>query len=194
MTTLTLVVVAKDHAEIEKFPLANVLGVADELVLIANPGARFGGLGAIGNQMLDRSRCDVVAIVHADTGFGPGALAALTQEDRVTGIVGRALDGRYVWSKDIQEQTPVSTLDSCSVFIPRALGLRFDAERFNSFHCCVEDLCLTAESHGVEVSVPVAVASHIGKSHGDPQWRDAHYRCRAMLAAKWRGLLTFKTT
>jgi hypothetical protein len=78
--TLTLVVVAKNHEELAKFSLENVRDSVDELVLLANPAARFGGLGIIGNHALDTSRCDVVGLVHADTSFGAGAIEAFHTE------------------------------------------------------------------------------------------------------------------
>jgi hypothetical protein len=79
MTTLTLVVVAKNLVELAAFKTENVIGVVDELVMVANPGARLGGLSAIGNHALDTSRCDVVGMVHADTSFGPGTLRTFAE-------------------------------------------------------------------------------------------------------------------
>lgn len=74
-SSLTLVVVAKSQEELGKFQLEHVRHEVDELVLLVNSGARFGGISVIGNHALNHSRGDVVGIVHADTSFAAGTLA-----------------------------------------------------------------------------------------------------------------------
>jgi hypothetical protein len=192
-----LVVVAKSHEELLGFPQDSVLGVVDELVLLANPGARYGGPGHIGNHALESSRCDVVGLVHADTSFGVGTLRSFAEAasgGAVVGLVGRAIDGAYIWSRDVIEPAAVSTLDSSSVFIPRRSGLRFDTETFGGFHCCVEDICLSAQKAGMRVLVPPGPANHTGTNWpGNQQWMADYGVARATLARKWAGV-EFHTT
>lgn len=194
--TLTLIVVAKNQDEIAAFPLENVRDSVDELILLANPGAHFGGMGAIGNHALDESRCDVVGMVHADTSFGCGALETFTlaaMKFGVSGIVGRSMDGNYVWSKETPTATEVSTLDSCAVFIDRATATRFDTKTFDGFHCCVEDFCLAAGKRGLSVYVPPAKADHIGATYLNIPWQADYRKYRALLDAKWSAV-PFLTT
>jgi hypothetical protein len=168
----------------------------DELFLLANPDARLGGTGVIGNRALSTSGCDVVGLVHADTVFEQGALDAFARAaaaGAIAGVVGRALDGRYIWSKDVTEPVNVSTLDSCSVFVPRGRGLRFDDTSFDGFHCCVEDLCLTAAVAGLPVVVPPAAAHHVGESTGRAEWQMAYWQYRKKLQQKWCAV-SFATT
>lgn len=195
-----MVVVGKHKDECAAFDLTHVRSVVDELTIIANPGGIFGGLGQIGNRFLTTSRADVVAVVHADTVFGAGTVAMLAtvaiERGALTGLVGRGLDGAFVWCRDHSEPKRVSTLDGCSVFVPRGLKpeLRFDAELFDSFHCCVEDLCLTAQyQQGLDVLVPPGVGDHLGSSWPKDAWMAEYLRYRTKLDKKWPGCV-FRTT
>jgi hypothetical protein len=197
--TIKLVVVGKDHADTGAFRLEHVLSVVDELVLIANPGARFGGLGSIGNRELYLpGRCDVVGIVHADVEFGAGMIEALATAavDRraLTGIVGATRQGN-VWCYQVVEPVPVDTLDCCSVFIPLApaRGLVFDVQNFDGFHCCVEDLSLQAPSRGLQVLVVPGVAKHAGQLWYESSWRKEWLEYRVRLQAKWASVPFFTT-
>jgi hypothetical protein len=190
--TLCLVVLAQSHKALEQF--SGSAGEVDELVKIVNPAARFGGLGAIANRVLDRTPCDVFGVVHADTTFASGALRAFAETAAtgvVAGVLGRDLKGAYVTSKSVRIRARVSTLDCCSCFFPRSSGLRFDAETFDSFHCCVEDLCLTADSKRIAVCVPPIQALHKGSARED--WLRARQPYLAKLKAKW-GHTRFMTT
>jgi hypothetical protein len=203
--TLCLVVIGTDTASFEAMDFLDVAKrEADELVLIKTKDARFGGQGAIFNRALVRTLCDVVGIVHADTTFGPGALTAFARtaaSGKVTGLVGRAAGQQekgqgYVWSKNVDEETSVSTLDSCSIFLRRDSGLMFDEETFDSFHCTVEDVCLQATGKGIPVVVPVAYAHHHSEDTGtylNPAWQAAYWKTREKLVAKWPGK-EFNTT
>jgi len=194
--TLSLLVLGKNQLELQSFQLEHVIGVADELVLLANDGARFGGLGAVGNALIERSRCDVVGVVHADTMLGAGILKSLrniSSIGAVTGIVGAPAGGGNLWCRDIQTETSVSTLDSCAVFVPRLSGLRFDAEAFDSFHCCVEDLCCQARQRAIPVLVVPGPADHLGTNWGKPDWMNEYWTYRAKLDQKWAGT-EFRTT
>ena len=196
LPTCSLLVLGKNQQELQGFQLRHVLGVADELILLANDSARFGGLGAIGNSVIERSRCDVVGIVHADTVLGAGILESLrnaSSRGAVTGIVGALTSSGNVWCRDIQTETSVSTLDSCAVFMPRTLGLRFDAGAFDSFHCCVEDLCLQAHQRSTPVLVVPGPADHLGTNWGKPDWMSEYWAYRAKLSQKWAGV-EFRTT
>jgi len=195
--TLTLVVLAKNHEDLAAFQLQHVLGSVDELILLANNPPGFGGLGAVGNYALDHGRCDVVGLVHADTVLGPGALEAFCREaaaGAVTGIVGSALGAAEIWCNDIHETTGVSTLDSCSIFARRDIGVRFDVEIFDGFHCCVEDFCLSAAARGTPAKVPPASGcKHPGTMWKRPAWIKDYFRYRALLNKKWLGTSFFTT-
>jgi len=195
--TLSLVVVAKDQWDLTKFDLGNVLGQVDELIMLANPGARFGGLGVIGNHVLDHGRGDVVGLVHADAVLSAGAIGAFCREataGSVCGMVGRALGGEYVWCNDIQEPRAVSTLDSCAIFARRDIGVRFDTETFDGFHCCVEDFCLQAWAHGAPTKIaPASGCQHLGTMWGQREWMGDYSKYRALLSKKWAGV-GFSTT
>jgi hypothetical protein len=202
--TLCLVVLGKDTDAFAAMDFhERAWREADELVLLKTKDARFGGLSEIANRVAARTRCDVVGFVHADTTFGPGALTtfARTAHGRtVTGLVGITLSREYVWSKDVPEKIVrhVSTLDGCSVFFPVSLlkeGVAFD-ERFASFHCGVEDFCLSAHAARVETVVPAAQADHYSEARGtfrQPQWQEAYWKDRKVLSDKWAGT-RFETT
>jgi len=151
---------------------------------------------AIGNRHIQASESPVFGLCHADCSFGPGALAEFTRvalEGQVCGIVGIDRHRNYRWAKDVNEITPISTLDSCSVFFRRDSGLRFDDAIFDGLHCHVEDLCLQAQAKGITVSVPKAQASHAGQSTFNPAWRAEYEIYRTRLAEKWHGV-RFETT
>lgn len=186
--TLTLVVVGKNADQVRGFKLDNVIGHVDELVVIDNREMRYGGQGIIGNRYLDSCRSDVLGLVHADTEFGPESLrifAKQAAENTLAGIVGRSLEGAYIWSK---QGGKVSTLDGCSVFLRPNLGLRFDPVIFDGFHLCVEDLCLQAVARDIQVIVPVANASHIGLSTFEPHWQKQYRVYQARFKEKWQGV------
>ena len=196
-----VLVLGRDAAELVGFVNRSPEAAMDAAItLLSNPGKRLGGYAAVANAFLDRSQnFPVAAIVHADTAFGPGAIAALAaaarSESQLTGIVGRSMDPvrPYVWGRDGGGE--VSTLDSCAVFIPTALSLRFDGSTFDDFHCCVEDLCLQAADRGIRSFVPTADADHIGATDAAsrPSWMASYHRYRARLGRKWSHL-TFATT
>jgi hypothetical protein len=205
--TLCLIVIGADTAAFERMDFLEVARAeVDELVLIKTKDGRFGGQGAIFNRVADRTQCDVVGIVHADTTFGPGALSTFARtasEGKVCGLVGRALDGRYVWSREIGSEQAVSTLDGCSFFSqrlwtegPYRRTFTFDEETFPSFHLGTEDMCLQASAAGLPVVVPSASAYHHSSTTGtylNPEWQAAYWATREKLVAKWAGR-EFQTT
>jgi len=194
--TLTLLVLAKDEDELGQFNVDAVRRAADELVLLSNPGARFGALGVIGNDLLSRGRGSVVGMLHADVTITEQTvrdLARAAAAGAVAGVVGRSLSGQYVWCHSVNEPTPVSTLDSCCVFIPRLGGLRFDTALFDGFHCCVEDLCLQAAARSKPVLVVPGFAEHRGASAGADEWMKAYWFYRNRLQQKWSHV-KFQTT
>jgi len=188
---LTLVIVGGTRADLDRVAPGSLDG--DEVVLLLNEGARYGGTGAIGNHALRTARGDVLGLLHADCALGPGTargLAALALErGTLVGVTGLTPDGRHVWSKDLRDAVPAVTLDSCCVFVPvrgaAVTGVWFDAQRFDSFHCCVEDLCLLARARGLGVLVGVGPARHDGGRVFDQAWRDEFERYRERLRAKW---------
>lgn len=153
----------------------------------------------IGNAQMDFTDKPVFGLCHADCTFGPDALAVFTQvalSGKVCGTVGVNMGREYIWGKDIPEAFEVrdiSTLDSCCVFFRRDLGLRFDEQTFDGFHCHVEDLCLQAHAKGIPVVVPAAKADHVGGSTADPVWQKDYRFYRSRLAEKWKGT-RFETT
>lgn len=191
--TVAIMVIGKSDEEIDEFK-KNSPQVEQEarMVYISNPGRRYGATAVIANPFLESATEDVVAVVHADTSFAPGAIGVFAQtaidNDCLTGIVGRAkahpgaADMGYTWCTSAGGY--VSTLDSCSVFFRRSLGLRFDGRTFDDFHCVVEDLCLQARLRGIRSLVPKAEAGHIGTAT-EPTWNDNFWRYRKRLLDKY---------
>ncbi len=178
-----------------------------EVISVVNHGNY--SIPSIANRWLDVCKSPVFAVCHADTNFMEGALRALRDcsfnRVAVCGIVGQATTFRdphnTVWSSEWMRPSdsqiaagwppnptdpcPVSTLDCCCVVLPTALGLRFDEETFDSFHCYAEDLCIQAHARGVPVLVPTANAGHLCPNVNGPNWgtqRDVYYW---RLKAKW---------
>lgn len=191
MIPLHLVIVSATDGELEGWNRT----VTVPVTLMSNPSRR--SLASIGNECIEALTYPypiVIGLCHADTDFYDGALSSLTaaaMEGAVAGIVGIDLQRIYRWSKN--NPGPVSTLDSCSVFFRRDLGLRFDEETFDGLHCHVEDLCLQAQARRIPVIVPAAHASHVGQSTDNPQWQNDYRVYRKRLAEKWRGV-RFETT
>lgn len=151
-------------------------------------------LASIGNEWLDRLDCEVFGICHFDVEFGPGALDIFyhcASAGFVCGIVGIDNSRNYRWSRN--GAAVVSTLDSCSVFFRKDLGLRFDAEMFDGFYCHVEDVCLAAKARDIPVVVPAASANHLGAPHSD-KWLADFWHDRELLRAKWGHLGHFEMT
>ncbi len=191
--TVAILVIGKSEDEIESFRAASphVEGEA-RMVYVANPSRRHGATAAIANPFLDEATEDVVAVVHADTTFAPGAIAvfakAAIEQRSVTGIVGRIKPVKdnlgYLWCN--AGGGFVNTLDSCSLFMLRSWGLRFDGKTFDDFHCVVEDICLQARLRGIRALVPHVEASHAGTAT-EPTWNDNFWRYRQRLLDKYRG-------
>jgi len=187
--TISLVVVAANSQELGEFKFQHVIPAVDELVLLSNPGGIFGGLGKIGNYYISHARGDVLGLVHADTVFGPGAIAifaAAAIQGSVSGMHGRTIKGENAFSPG--RPAEVSTLDSCSVFFRRASNLRFDDKTFDSFHCCVEDFCLEAGAKKCKIVVPQADAKHLSLRYVSKEttWRSKYSEYRAKLNEKWK--------
>jgi hypothetical protein len=186
---LTLVVVGKNSDALARFVTTWAQGVT--IASVENVTRK--PLSVIGNEYLDGIVNSVMGLVHADTWFGAGALETfcnVAEAGAVCGIVGRDLEGEYRWCND--NPGPVSTLDSCSVFLRRNLGLRFDEKLCTSFHLHAEDLCLQAQLRGIPVVVPSARAGHYGIG-GRGEWAAEYVRFRKALCAKWAGV-KFATT
>ena len=184
-----VLVLGKSEQELSEFRARNP-HAPDEarLELVANPNKVLGGYAAVANAFLDTATEDVVGVIHADTTFGIGVLRSMLREalcdgGRLTGMVGRSFDG-FVWGKD--GGGAVSTLDSCAIAMPSSLGLRFDGENFDDFHCCVEDLCLQALKRGMETYVPPLYAEHIGFIERGDDWMPNYWHYRRILAEKWK--------
>lgn len=215
MTTLTLIVLGASREECAQSPV--VATMADEVIYLANPAARWGGLGVIGNHYLETAFGDLLGLVHADTMVSPEVLVSLTAAavQGVAGIVGSSWSGHTIWSANLSAPMAVCTLDSCAMFVSRALAaahqLRFDVETFDSFHCCVEDFCLQAAAARVPVLVAAGSAGHplptVKPQDGEPaasgspscgrRWpEDEHKRYREKLRDKWlaRGVSQVFTT
>ena len=170
---------------------------ADELVMVANPAARWGGYGTIGNRYLRSMLSDVIGIIHADTALSQETcdnLVAAASGGAVAGVVGCVDKIGNVWSRDVVAPTRVSTLDSCAVFVSHrtamGFGLRFDVETFDAFHCCVEDFCLQASTQGVPVVVVPGWALHPFPLDTDTQhWPPTEHKLyKDRLMKKWAGV------
>jgi hypothetical protein len=195
--SIALLVIGKSDEEIQWFR-EHSPHVEEEarVVLVANPGMKYGGTAAIANPFLETATEDVVGIVHADTTFAAGALEVFAREaiERrcVTGIVGRRAPdpedrfSGYTWCTD--GGGFVSTLDSCSIFFQRKHGLRFDGATFDSFHCVVEDICLQAHRMNMRAFVPAVKAGHVGNG-GAGAWNDQFWAYRAKLVAKYPDII-----
>lgn len=190
---LCLTVIGATWEAFDPFPITVARKEVNELVLMVTT-PEFGGLSAIGNRIKSRTICDVVGIMHADIMFLPGVLKtfAETAADRVVGMVGKAISGDYIWSRNVGkgEIVNVSTLDGSSIFFDRKLPIDFD-ESFDSFHCGAEDFCLQATKLGKTVGVPgTPWADHMSgytKSYLNPTWQAAYWGYREKLAKKWNG-------
>lgn len=203
--SLSLLVIGKSYAECMEFHSRNAgLLPIRELILLDNHGARYGGLGTIWNSYMTgqgKMRGTTVGMVHADTVLSPGflenVLVETEQNGAVAGIVGRSMQGFYLWSKEQTKTEPVSTLDGCSMFVAVDTVLKhnlsFDTAVFDSFHCCVEDFCLSAAHAGVPIVVPPGEAEHEGKSTNDSKWLRDYGKYRRLLEEKHIHTL-FKTT
>lgn len=203
MTTICLVVLAGSHDEVQLTPA--VTKAVDELVVVVNPKAQFGGMGTIANRVLTRTKCDVFGMIHADTTWWTGdvaRLAEVTAEGHIAGIVGCALepqpygDSYIVWGHKLPagKAVEVSTLDACSIFMRPDAGVTFDEVTFPSFHCCVEDVCLTGLANGIKTMVPDVKAVHIGTRHENPgAWVAEFHDYRRKLVEKHKGVF-FRTT
>lgn len=195
--TALIVVLGKGSSELRAFKLEPLLSPGVSVVLVENDKARFGGLGKVANSYWNNATTDVFGIVHADTEFEEGAIrnfVACAYEYGVCGIVGQSGAGQ-VWSSQRVDGSAgeVSTLDCCSMFCRRDIGIRFDDGTFDGFHLCVEDLCLQARKAGLQVMVPLAKAMHRGELFYQDWWRAERERYRVKLAAKWHGV-PFLTT
>lgn len=199
--SLSLLVTSKDTRGLREFLSANhaCLDSVKELVLMDASGL---GQAYIGNQFSKRAFHDVIGLVHSDCVFKEGDLEALAQAARagnVAGLVGARLlepheDWRvkFVWGKDILKETPVSTLDGCSVFFRKDIPITFDPT-FEGFHLVVEDFCLQATLQGIPIVVPAVNALHLEQSTRNPEWQKEYARWRDKLMRKWSGA-RFETT
>lgn len=208
--SLSLIVVGKSYAECADFyernkpshPDVGLLPVS-ETILLDNGNGRYGGLGHIWNSYFKDPalRGTTIGMVHADTAlskiFLENVLFQTEVVGAVAGIVGRSIKGFYVWSEEQEKAEPVSTLDGCSVFVSRKTvlqhNLRFDTHLFDSFHCCVEDFCLSAAHAGVPIVVPPGPAGHIGLSTKNSEWLREYWIYRRRLEEKYPDTI-FKTT
>ena len=192
MNDLTLLVIGKDYEAVKGFkaPGANVL------IRVAN--VKSEPLSVIANRHLNVCTTPVFGLCHADVAFGPGALEAFTTEallGRVCGIAGALSSGAYCCCyalTPLLRAAEVSTLDGMAVFLRPDMGLRFDEQTFDGFHCHVEDLCLQAHERGYRVTVPAADAHHVNHEQ-TKAWQDDYRKYRAKLAEKWKGT-EFRTT
>jgi len=177
---------------------------ADILIRVNNSTKMFQGNGFFGNYLLQLGKThdiDVVGMIHADIRFAQKHHDMLFAHhawlhDRLVGVVGKSLGGDIIWSAsppgDAYSVAPrfVSTLDSCSIFIPKSLfGFSFDTETFDGFHLCVEDFCLQVEeSRGISPHIPFhGHVTHLGEmcaTVGIP-WMREHMQYREKFQKKW---------
>jgi len=201
---LSLLVVGKDLESLREWKEPRV---ALNFVQKLYPNTSGHSMAKIGNDFLRASPMGVFGMCHADCSISAEALITfydVALQGKVCGIVGRDPGKGNRWcsaTKDIPglvwslRPGPVSTLDSSSIFFRTDLGLSFDEEVFDGFHCYVEDVCLQAQSQGIQVVVPAANASHRGDSTFDPQWQQDYKKYRSRLQQKWSSSgMKFETT
>lgn len=134
---------------------------------------------------------------HPDVRFPPdfagriataiGALRAAGTSWGALGVVGRAWDGAYVWSHEVQEPAPVCCVDSCCLVVDTSQGLAFDDRTFDEFHCYVEDYCLQCHRRELGVFVVPAAFEHMSATYHSQGSRWGKYpRYRRRLDRKWK--------
>lgn len=204
MATLSLLVMAKDAAGLAEFVRANgpALGEVDELRLLITTNARFGGQARLSNLLKRSAVGQVCGVVHADTVFQPGDFQVFVRTamaGKVCGLAGatngpegRSAEQKIVWGKSVALETPVSTLDCCSIFFRTDVPVEFD-EKFSTWHCVNEDFCLSAAKVGFEVVVPPVRTDHRGESTFTAAWQAEYHEYRQILCDKWAGT-SFATT
>lgn len=201
-----VLVIGKTDEEILAFSRRNPHAATEaKMHLLSNPGMKHGGFARIANQFIDEATTGVVGMLHADTTFAPGAIrefCRVASQGHIVGMVGREGKSpyRYLWSYLAPGDVPddplkgiggeVSTLDACSIFMPRKPELRFDGATFDGFHCVVEDLCIHARHRlGMKIVVPVGVvADHLADSNRNQKWMNDWFSYRSKLVEKWRGI------
>lgn len=192
-----LVVIGKDAEALAGFSLKNVLPDVEEVVLVANLSRR--SYASIVNEHLLNLAPQVLGVVHADTAFGRGAVGRMVYETlnvdtpTISGLVGRKLDGTYIWAKKIEATTEVSVLDGCSIFIPcgwHTVPL-LDGTVFDGLHLSVEDYCLRLRQLGFRIVVPPVAADHRGDSTLDPAWQNQYRYYRNRFDRRWEGKIEY---
>jgi hypothetical protein len=198
LMSIQILVVAATQPEADKFRSKHI---GEEFTVYTNINGR--SLASLGNEFIERSMATVVGMVHADVWFGSNATQAFydcASTGNICGIVGRALDSiendGYKWccthytSTGVPNQKPnpgdVSTLDCCSVFFRKDLGLHFDEKIFDGYHLHIEDLCLQAQARKIPVVVPLAEGcGHPLLCTRGPDWINDYWMYRKRLATKW---------
>jgi hypothetical protein len=75
-------------------------------------------------------------------------------------------------------------------------GVNFDEQTFDTFHCCVEDVCISATKKGIRIVVPDVKADHLGTRgtrHKNPAWGEVYASYRQKLVEKHKDTF-FRTT
>ncbi len=168
------------------------------LLLLNEGNGLTTNLASLYNVLLRIDGPPLKAFVHPDVSFDPDFVTRLAAGIEAIeeagghwgaiGIVGRAWEGGdYVWCYEIDEPRPVCTLDCCFMLTRTALGLEFDAKRFDQFHCFVEDYCLQCHAAEYGVWVVPAVATHANATFSRLGARWGGYDgYRKRLDRKWR--------
>jgi hypothetical protein len=196
---LSIGVVYNDVEVIRKYlypSLEKITLPVERLILDNTDNIVTTNIASVYNTFLKLTGPDLLAFLHPDINFEEhffkDLLSTAETLDRqgkawgAMGIVGRTWDGRYVWCHEVQEPTPVCTLDSCSLITARSRGIMFDQSRFDQFHCYVEDYCLQCHAQNLGVFVFPTIAHHgsaTKKVRGSAWGRYGKYRRRLKL--KW---------
>jgi hypothetical protein len=169
-----------------------------ELLLSNTDGELGTNLARLYNVLGRVAGPTVRAFVHSDVSFSHDlverVMSAVLHLEKARkpwgalGIVGRSWDGGpFVWCHEIETPTPVCTLDSCFLVTRTDLPLRFDSDRFDEFHCFVEDYCLQCHDSGLGVWVIPAHVHHEAVTFTREGSRWGRYdRYRTRLDRKWR--------
>ena len=197
---ISIASVFHDHAVAEEHLLRSLEGLEEpvQTLLLSNAdNALTTNLASLYNVLLRLDGPPRRAFAHPDVSFERHLVARLTAAlDELeaagspwgaVGIVGRAWEGDYVWGHEIDAPRAVCTLDSCFLLTRTDLGLSFDADRFDQFHCFVEDYCLQCHAEGRGVWVVPVGAWHASATYNELGARWGGYdRYRKQLDKKWR--------
>jgi hypothetical protein len=139
----------------------------------------------------------LVVFAHPDVSFSESfyddAKREIEEGAGAVGLVGNFYEKSAVWANKIDKPTVVNTLDCCLIAFDSRLGIKFDEEIFDEYHCYVEDICCQIRKWGKEV----VVVPNEGFVHASTTWSKnnngswgKYYRYRRKLINKWSPIIS----